>query len=37
VIDLLIDGAKKAKDVVDQFKPVIPRAEYTQFMKKLVE
>jgi amidohydrolase len=37
VIDLLYDGASKAKDVIDQFEPVIPRKEYTGFMKKLVE
>ena len=37
VIDLLIDGAVKAMEVLDQFKPVISRREYTEFMKKLVE
>jgi hypothetical protein len=37
VIDLLYDGAGMAKEVLDQFEPVIPRDEYTAFMKKLVE
>ena len=37
VIDLLYDRAEKAKDVIDQFEPVIPLKEYTGFMKKLVE
>jgi len=37
VIDLLYDGAVKAKQVLDQFKPMISRRDYTEFMKKLVE
>ena len=37
VIDLLYDGASSAKDVIDQFEPVIPRNKYTEFMKKLVK
>jgi len=37
VIDRLYDGASSAKDVLDQFKPVIPRNKYTEFMKKLVK
>jgi amidohydrolase len=37
VIDLLYDGAAKAKEVMDKFEPVIPLNDYTEFMKKLVE
>ena len=37
VIDLLYDGAVKAMEVIDQFKLVISRKEYTEFMKNLVE
>ena len=36
VIDLLFDGAVKAKEIIDQFAPVVHRKEYTEYMKKLV-
>jgi hypothetical protein len=35
-VDLLIDGAAKAKEIIDSFKPSIPPGEYTKFMRKLV-
>jgi amidohydrolase len=37
VVDLLADNAKGAKQVIDGFKPIINRKEYTEFMKKLVQ
>lgn len=37
VIDLLFDGASKAEEVLESFTPVIPRSDYTEFMRKLVE
>jgi amidohydrolase len=35
-IDLLIDGATKAKEIIGSFEPTIPPGEYTEFMNKLV-
>jgi hypothetical protein len=35
-VDLLCDGAAEARKIVDSFKPTIPRAEYVEFMRKLV-
>ena len=37
VIDLLYDEASKAKEIVNNFKPIIPRKEYTVYMNCLVE
>jgi len=37
VIDLLYDDAVKAKEIMDQFEPVIPRDEYAEFMQKMIE
>jgi hypothetical protein len=37
VIDLLYNGAKKAKEIKENFKPVIQLKEYTTFMQKLIE
>jgi amidohydrolase len=37
VIDLLYGGAVKAKEVLNQFEPVIPRKRYTEFMQKMIE
>ena len=37
VIDLLYDGASKAKEITQKFKVVIPRKEYTDYMNKLIE
>jgi amidohydrolase len=37
VIDLLYDGASKAKEIKEKFNPVIPRDEYTKFMERLVD
>lgn len=34
-IDLLYDGAREAKRIIDSFKPKIPKNNYTQFMIKL--
>ena len=36
-IDLLYNGAEKAKTIIDSFEPTIPLSEYTKFMKKMVE
>lgn len=36
VIDLLYDGAEKANEVIREFKPSIPREQYTKFMEKIV-
>jgi len=35
-IDLLYDGASKAKEVIGSFEPAIPPGEYTEFMRGLV-
>jgi hypothetical protein len=35
-VDLLIDGAAKAKEIIGSFEPSIPSGEYTEFMRKLV-
>ena len=35
-VDLLIDGAAKAKEIIGSFEPSIPSGEYTKFMRKLV-
>ena len=35
VIDLLCDGAEKAKRVIADFKPELTRAEYLELLKKL--
>jgi len=35
-IDLLFDGAVKAKEIIGSFEPSIPPGEYTEFMRKLV-
>ncbi len=35
-VDLLIDGATKAKEIISSFEPTIPPGEYTAFMRKLV-
>ena len=35
-IDLLFDGAAKAKEIINSFEPAIPPGEYTDFMRKLV-
>jgi amidohydrolase len=37
VIDLLYDGASKAKEIIQSFNPIIPRKEYTSYMNKLIE
>jgi len=37
VVDLLVDDAEGAKQVIDGFKATINRKEYTEFMKKLVQ
>lgn len=34
-IDLLYDGAREAKRIIDSFKPKIPKNDYTQFMVQL--
>ncbi|MEM2893214.1 MAG: amidohydrolase [Candidatus Bathyarchaeia archaeon] len=34
-IDLLYDGAREAKRIIDSFKPKIPKNNYTQFMIQL--
>lgn len=36
-IDLLYNNANKAKSIIDDFTPRIPREEYTNYMHKLVE
>jgi len=35
-VDLLIDGAAKAEEIIGSFEPTIPPGEYTEFMRKLV-
>jgi amidohydrolase len=35
-VDLLCDDAAEARKIVDSFSPTIPRAEYVEFMRKLV-
>jgi amidohydrolase len=35
-IDLLYDGAEKAREIINAFEPKIPPKEYTQFMHKMV-
>jgi metal-dependent amidase/aminoacylase/carboxypeptidase family protein len=35
-VDLLVDGAVKAKEIIGSFEPSIAPGEYTEFMKKLV-
>ncbi len=35
-VDLLIDGAAKANEIIGSFEPSIPPGEYTEFMRKLV-
>jgi len=37
VVDLLYEGAKEAKQVIESFTPTIERDEYVEFMRKLVE
>jgi amidohydrolase len=37
VVDLLYDGAKEAKQVIESFTPTIERDDYVEFMRKLVE
>ena len=37
VIDLLYDEAVKAKEITQNFKEIIPRKEYTDYMNKLIE
>jgi len=37
VVDLLYDGAKEAKQVIESFTPTIERHEYVEFMRKLVD
>lgn len=37
VIDLLYDGASKAKEIINKFKPVVERKDYTKFMQNLVK
>jgi metal-dependent amidase/aminoacylase/carboxypeptidase family protein len=37
VLDLLADNAKGAKRVIDGFKPIINRKDYTEFMNKIVQ
>ena len=37
VIDLLYDDAKKAKEIMAEFKPVTTREKYTEFMQDLVK
>jgi metal-dependent amidase/aminoacylase/carboxypeptidase family protein len=37
IIDLLYDKAERAKQIIDNFTPVIPRTEYTEFMRKLIK
>jgi hypothetical protein len=34
VIDLLFDGAKKAKEVIDNFEPAMTKEEYLKFLDK---
>jgi len=36
-IDLLINEAEKAREILEDFKPAIPRANYTQYMRDLVK
>jgi amidohydrolase len=35
-IDLLYDGAARAKEIIGSFEPTIPPSEYTEYMKKIV-
>jgi len=35
-IDLLYDGGAIASQIIESFKPTIPRKEYTEFMNKLI-
>ena len=37
LIDLLSDGAVKAKEITNNFKEIIPRKEYTDYMNKIIE
>ena len=36
-VDLLYDGAAKAREIIDSYEPSIPPGEYTEFMRKMVE